>query len=62
MEWSPFGKLIVTQLVKKFPTWSLTPREEHRLRVLKNRALRKIFEPKTEEVEGGWRKLHNYEF
>jgi hypothetical protein len=55
-------KLIVTQLVKKFPTWSLTPREEHRLRVLKNRALRKIFEPKTEEVEGGWRKLHNYEF
>jgi hypothetical protein len=39
-------------------TWSLTLREEHRLRVFENRVLRKIFGPKREE-DGSWRKLHN---
>jgi hypothetical protein len=34
-------------------------REEHRLRVFENRALRRIFGPKRDEVTGGWRKLHN---
>jgi hypothetical protein len=37
----------------------LTLREEHRLRLFVNRALRRIFEPKRDEVTGGWRKLHN---
>jgi hypothetical protein len=41
--------------------FSLTSREEHRLRVFENRVLRRIFEPKTDEVTGGWRKLHNEE-
>jgi hypothetical protein len=41
-------------------TWSLTLREEHRLRVFENRMLKKIFEPKREE-DGSWRKLHNDE-
>jgi hypothetical protein len=27
--------------------------------VFENRVLRRIFEPKREEVMGGWRKLHN---
>jgi hypothetical protein len=40
-------------------TWSLTLREEHRLRVFENRVLRRIFELKRDEVMGGWRKLHN---
>jgi hypothetical protein len=40
---------------------SVTLREEHRLRVLENRVLRKIFEPKRDEVTGAWRKLHNEE-
>jgi hypothetical protein len=40
-------------------TWSLTLREEDRLMVLENRVLRRIFGPKTDEVTGGWRKLHN---
>jgi len=31
-------------------TWSFTLREERRLRVFKNRVLRKIFEPKSNEV------------
>jgi hypothetical protein len=39
-------------------TWSLS-REERRLRVSENRVLRRIFEPKMEEVAGEWRKLHN---
>jgi hypothetical protein len=40
-------------------TLFLTLREEHRLRVFENRALRRIFGPKRDEVTGGWRKLHN---
>jgi hypothetical protein len=40
-------------------TWSLTLREEYRLRVFENRALRRIFGPKRDEVTGEWRKLHN---
>jgi hypothetical protein len=42
-------------------TWSLVLREEHRLRLFENRVLRRIFEPKRDEVIGGWRKLHNEE-
>jgi hypothetical protein len=42
-------------------TWSLTLREEHRLRVFENRVLRRIFGPKRDEVTGGWRKLRNEE-
>jgi hypothetical protein len=42
-------------------TWSLTLREEHRLRVFENRVLRKIFGPKRDEVTGEWRKMHKEE-
>jgi hypothetical protein len=42
-------------------TWSLTVREEHRLRVFENRVLRRIFGPKRDEVTGRWGKLHNEE-
>jgi hypothetical protein len=42
-------------------TWSLTLMEEQRLRVSKNRVLRKIFVPKREE-DGSWKRLHNDEF
>jgi hypothetical protein len=41
--------------------WSLPLREEHGLRVFENRVLRRITEPKRDEVVGGWRKLHNKE-
>jgi hypothetical protein len=40
-------------------TLSLTLREEHRLRVFENRALRRIFGRKRDEMTGGWRKLYN---
>jgi len=42
-------------------TWSLTLRGERRLRVFENRVLRRIFDPKMDEVTGEWRKLHNEE-
>ena len=42
-------------------TWSLTLREKRRLRVFENRALRRIFGPKREELTREWRKLHNEE-
>jgi hypothetical protein len=40
--------------------WYLTLRDEHRLRMLKNKVLKKIFGPKR-EVTRGWRKLHDEE-
>jgi hypothetical protein len=42
-------------------TWSLTLREECRLRVFENRVLRMIFGPKRDEVTGEWRRLHKEE-
>jgi hypothetical protein len=42
-------------------SWSLTLREECRLRVLENKVLRRIFGPKRDEVTGEWRRLHNKE-
>ena len=42
-------------------TLSLSLREEHRLKVFENRALRRIFGPRRDEVTGEWRKLHDEE-
>ena len=42
-------------------TWSLSLREERRLRVFENRVLRGIFGPNRDEVTREWRKLHNEE-
>jgi hypothetical protein len=42
-------------------TWSLTLREERRLRLFENSVLRKVFGPKSDEVTGEWRKQHNEE-
>ena len=42
-------------------TWTLTLREERRLRVFENRLLKRIFRPKRDEVTGEWRKLRNEE-
>ena len=42
-------------------SWSLTLREERRLRVFENGVLRRIFGPKRDEVTGEWRTLHNEE-
>jgi len=44
-------------------TWSLTLREERRLRlrVFENRLLRRVFWPKWDELTGEWGILHNEE-
>jgi len=42
-------------------TWSLTLREERRLRLFENKGLRGIFGPKRDTVTREWRKLHNEE-
>jgi hypothetical protein len=43
-------------------TWSVTLKEEHKMRMFEDRMLRRIFGPKRDEVTGGLRKLHNEEF
>jgi len=40
-------------------TWSLTMRDERRIRVFENMVLRSILGPKRDEVTGEWRELHN---
>jgi hypothetical protein len=42
-------------------TWSLTLREEQRLRVFENRVLSRIFGLKRDEATGEWTRLHNEE-
>ena len=42
-------------------SWSLTLREERKLRVFENMVLRRIFGPRRNEVMGEWRRLHNEE-
>jgi hypothetical protein len=56
-----YRNIILSVVLYGCETWSLTLKEEGRLRVLDNRVLRRIFGPKRGEVTGEWRKLHNEE-
>jgi hypothetical protein len=56
-----YKTIVLPVLLYGCVTWSLTLREERRLRVFGKRVLRRIFGLKTDEVMGGWRKLHNEE-
>jgi hypothetical protein len=56
-----YKTIILPVVLYRCETWSLTLREEHRLRVFESGVLRRIFGPKRDEVTGGWRKLHNEE-
>jgi hypothetical protein len=51
--------VILPFVVYEYETWSLTQREEDRLRVLENGVPRRIFVPMREEGVGGWIILHN---
>jgi len=44
-----------------FETWSVTLREERRVKVLENRMVRGIFGPKRDDVIEEWGKLHKEE-
>ncbi|KAJ4452127.1 hypothetical protein ANN_03645 [Periplaneta americana] len=56
-----YKTVILPVLLYGCETWTLTLREEYRLRVFENKVLRKIFGAKRDEVTGEWRKLHNTE-
>jgi hypothetical protein len=43
-----------SDVIYKFETLSVTLREEHRLRVLENMVLRRIFVHERDEATGGW--------
>jgi hypothetical protein len=58
----PYKTIILPVVPYGCENWSLTLREEHRLRVFENRMLRRIFGPKRDDVTGEWRKLHDKEF
>jgi len=51
--------IILPDVLYGCETWSLTLREESRLRMFENRVLRRIFGPKRDEVTGKWSKLYN---
>jgi hypothetical protein len=56
-----YRTIILPMVLYGCETWSLTLREEHRLRVFENRVLRRVFGPKRDKVTGEWRKLYNEE-
>jgi hypothetical protein len=56
-----FKTIILPVVLYGCETWSLTVREEYKLRVFEIRVLRRIFGPKRDRVTGGWRKLHDEE-
>jgi DNA replication protein DnaC len=47
-----YKTIILSLILYGCETWSLTLREEHRLRVFENRVLRRIFGPKREVGRG----------
>jgi hypothetical protein len=53
-----YRTIILSVVVYGCEPWSLTLREEQRLRVFKNRVLRRIFGRKRDEITGEWRRLH----
>jgi hypothetical protein len=56
-----YRTVILPVVLYRCETWSLTLREDQRLRVFKNRVLRRVFGPKKDEATGEWRRLHNEE-
>ena len=55
-----YRTIILPVILYGCETWSLTLREERKLRVFENKVLR-IFGPRRDEVTGEWRRLHNEE-
>ena len=56
-----YRNIILPVVLYGCETWSLTLREERKLRVFENMVLRRIFGPRRDEVTGEWRRLHNEE-
>ena len=56
-----YRTIILPVVLHGCETWSLTLRQERKLRVFENMVLRRIFGPRRDEVTGEWRRLHNEE-
>ena len=56
-----YRTIILPVVLYECETWSLTLREERKLRVFENKVLRRIFGPRRDEVTGELRRLHNEE-
>jgi len=56
-----YRNIILPVVLYGCETWSLTLREERKLRVFENMVLRRIFGPRRDEVTVEWRRLHNEE-
>ena len=56
-----YSAIILPVVLYGCETWSLTLREERRLRVFENTVFRRLFGSKKYEVTGEWGKLHNEE-
>jgi hypothetical protein len=56
-----YRSIILPVVLYGCEAWSLTLREERRLRVFENMVVKRVFGPKREEVTGEWRKLFNEE-
>ena len=56
-----YRTIILSVVLYGCETWSLILREERKLRVFENMVLRRIFEPRSDEVTGEWRRMHNEE-
>ena len=56
-----YRNIILPVVLYGCETWSLTLREERKLKVCVNMVLRRIFRPRRVEVTGEWRRLHNEE-
>jgi hypothetical protein len=54
-------RTVLLSVVCGCETWSLTWREEGRLRVFGKRVLRGLFGPKRDKLTGEWRRLNNEE-
>ena len=55
-----YRSIILLVVLYGCETWSVTLREECRLRVFENSVLRRIFGPRRKETMGEWRRLHNH--
>jgi len=56
-----YRAIILPVVLYECETWSLTLREERKLRVFENMVLRRIFGPRRDEVTRKWRRLYNEE-
>ena len=56
-----YRTIILSVILFGCETWSMTLREDRKMRVFESMVFRRIFGPRRDEVTGEWRRLHNEE-